>query len=145
MVKFLFSDIEDAFSYVSSAGYGMNSAVLCKDTGELFYHSEFSDIDDMEETGDFDRDACIEIPHKVELGLGEELVFEFVGEYLPGDYERVRKIFRRKGAYSRYKDLLDRRGLLEKWYEIEDARETEAIRQWCEENHIELEDGNTEL
>jgi hypothetical protein len=105
----------------------------------------FSDIDNIEETGDFDRDACIEIPHKVELGLGEELVFEFVGEYLPGDYERVRKIFRRKGAYSRYKDLLDRRALLEKWYQIEDARETEAIRQWCEENHIELEGGHAEL
>jgi len=145
MVKFLFSDIEDAFMYVFSAGYGMNSAVLCKDTGEIFYHSEFSDIDDIEGTGDFDREECIGIPHKVELGLGKDLVFEFVEENLPDDYERVRKIFRRNGAYSRYKDLLYRRGLLEKWYELEDARETEAIRQWCEENHIELADGNTEL
>jgi hypothetical protein len=99
----------------------------------------------MEEAGDFDRDECIGIPHKVELGLGEGLVFEFLEEYLPDDYERVRKIFRRNGAYFRYKDLLNRRGVLEKWYEIEDARETEAIRQWCEENEIELEDGNTEL
>jgi len=145
MVKFLFSDIEDAFMYVSSAGYGMNSAVLCKDTGEIFYHSEFSDIDDMEEAGDFDRDECIGIPHKVELGLGKDLVFEFVEEYLPDDYERVRKIFRCKGAYSRYKDLLDRRGLLEKWYKLENARETEAIREWCEENEIEVEEGEAGL
>ncbi len=36
-------------------------------------------------------------------------------EYLPDDHERVRQFFRRKGAYSRYKDLLDKRGLLEKW------------------------------
>ncbi|MFO8089489.1 MAG: UPF0158 family protein [Desulfatiglandaceae bacterium] len=145
MVKFLFSDIEDAFMYISSAGYGMNSAVLCKDTGKIFYHSEFSDIDDMEEAGDLDWDQRIEIPHKVELGLGKDLVFEFVEEYLPDDHERVRKIFRRNGAYSRYKDLLDRRGLLEKWYELENARETGAIREWCEENEIELEDGNAGL
>lgn len=60
----------------------------------------FSDIDNIEEAGDLDWDQCIEIPHKVEFGLGRELVFEFVEESLPDDHERVRKIFRRKGAYS---------------------------------------------
>jgi len=76
----------------------MASLLLCKDTGEIFYHSAFSDIDDMEEVGDFDRDECIGIPHKMELGLGRGLIFEFVEESLPDDYERVRKIFRRKAG-----------------------------------------------
>ena len=144
MAKFLFSDIESAFMYVASAGYGMNSAVLCKDTGEILYRSDMAGIDEIEEADDLDWDQCIDIPHKNDLDLGRHLVLEFVEENLPDDYQRVQQIFRREGAYSRYKDLLERRGVLEKWYKIENRREGEAIRQWCEENEIELEDGNHE-
>jgi len=142
MARFLFSDIENAFMYVGSAMYGMNSALLCKETGEIYYRSEMYGIDDTEEADDFDLDQCIEIPHKNDLDLGRRLVFEFVEEYLPDDYGRVREFFRHEGAYSHYKDLLDRRGLLEKWYEIEKQREEEALRRWCKENDIELEEGN---
>ena len=34
MAKFSFSEIENAFMYVASAMYGMNSAVVCKAYGE---------------------------------------------------------------------------------------------------------------
>jgi hypothetical protein len=70
--------------------------------------------------------------------LGRNLVFEFVEQFLPGDFERVRQIFRRGGAYRRYKDLLEDRGFLKKWYEFENTRQTEALREWCEENDIAL-------
>jgi hypothetical protein len=40
-------------------------------------------------------------------------------------------MFRRSGAYSSYKTLLERRGLLEEWYDIEDSREEQALRKWC--------------
>jgi len=139
MPKFLFSDIENAFMYVASAMYGMNSALLCKDTGKILYRSDMAGIDEIEDEDNFDWDQCIEIPHKNDLDLGRNLVFEFVEEYLPNDYERVRQFFRRKGAYSNYKALLERRGLLEKWYEIEDIREKQALRKWCKENEIELD------
>ena len=36
MAKFKFSDIEDAFMFVGSAAYGMNSALLFKDRGRFF-------------------------------------------------------------------------------------------------------------
>ena len=35
-----FSDIEDAFLFVSSSSYGMNSAFLRKDTGQILYRSD---------------------------------------------------------------------------------------------------------
>jgi len=139
MGKFLFSDIENAFMYVAAAMYGMNSAVLYKDTGKLLYRSDMAGIDEIEDEDNLDRDQCIEIPHKNDLGLGRNLVFEFVEEYLPNDYDRVRQMFRRKGAYSNYKALLERRGLLEKWYDIENSREEQALRRWCKENEIELD------
>jgi hypothetical protein len=77
---------------------------------------------------------------KNELGLGTDLVFDFVEEHLPEDYDQVRRMFRRGGAYSRYKGLLERRGLLQKWYDFENRREEQALREWCKENDIELDD-----
>ena len=131
------SDIHDAFLFVSSGAYADNVAVLCKDTGEILYRSNLGDIDEIEDK-ELDLDVCVEIPHKNDLDLGQELVFEFVETYLPDGYERVRQIFRRRGAYGRFKDLLERRGLLQRWYDFETQREEEALRDWCKENEIEL-------
>jgi len=139
MTKFSFSEIEGAFMHVGSGMYGMNSAVVCKDTGKILYRSDMAGIDEIEDEDDLDWDQCIEIPHKNDLDLGRNLVFEFVEEYIPDEYERVRKMFRRSGAYARYKALLERRGLLKKWYDIEDSRKDRALRNWCKENEIELD------
>ena len=130
-----FSDIVLAFEFVGSEPEMSNIAVLCKETGEIFYASDFTGEDEIPEEV-YDRDDCIGIPHKNELKLGRNLVFEFVEQYLPNDLERVWQIFRNKGAYRRYKDLLDDRGLLQMWYEYEDNRKTEKLRNWCEENEI---------
>ena len=100
MTKFSFSEIEGAFMYVGSAMYGMNSAVVCKDTGKILYHSDMAGIDEIEDEDDLDWDQCIEIPHKNDLDLGRHLVFEFVEEYLPDDYERVRQMFRRSAGHT---------------------------------------------
>jgi hypothetical protein len=136
-----FSDIEDAFLYVSSAPMYTNYAFLCKETGEIYYGSEYLDDEEDEIPEDiYDREDCVAIPHKNELDLGRDLVFEFVEAHLPGDFERVRRIFKRRGAYERYKDLLEDRGLLKKWYDYENERETKTLREWCEVNEIELEE-----
>jgi hypothetical protein len=132
-----FSDIQDAFSFVSSAPYGMHSAFLRKDTGQILYRSEMAGIDEVGDE-ELDWDKCVEIPHKNDLDLGQRLVFEFVGEHLPDDYHRVQQIFRRREAYGRFKDLLESRGRLQSWYAFESQREEQALRQWCEENEIEL-------
>jgi hypothetical protein len=108
-----------------------------KETGEIFYTSDYDDVDEIPEEV-YDRDDCIEIPHKNDLDLGRNLVFEFIEQYLPGDFERVRKIFRRKGAYGRYKDLLEDRGFLKRWYDFENTRRTETLREWCKDNEIKL-------
>jgi hypothetical protein len=45
-----FDEIQEAFSFVSSEGYGMNRAVLCLDNGEIYHHSENGDFDELDET-----------------------------------------------------------------------------------------------
>ena len=55
-----YSEIQDAVLFVSSGGYGMNSAVLCKDTGQIFYSSEMGGIDELGDA-DLDWDVCVDI------------------------------------------------------------------------------------
>ena len=92
-MRIKFSDIELAFYYVNSAPMTANVAVICKETGEIFYASDYDDVDEIPEEV-YDRDDCIEIPHKNDLDLGRNLVFEFVEQYLPSDFERIKQIFR---------------------------------------------------
>ena len=73
-----------------------------------------------------------------ELDLGKPLVLDFAREFLPDDYDEVRHIFSRRGAYRRYKDLLVRRTALERWYDFSNKSEEAALREWCAENGIEL-------
>lgn len=139
MAVFSFGDIENAFLFVGSAPYGENEAYLDTETGRIFYRSDMGGIDEIAEN-EVDPDELTAIPHKNDLNLGKALVFEFVASDLPDEYDRVRDIFSRRGAYGRFKDLLDSKGLLETWYRFEDDREKEAIRYWCEKNKIELSD-----
>ena len=108
-----------------------------EDKTDSLINEDYDDEDEIPEEI-YDREDCIEIPHKNDLDLGKTLVFEFVDKYLPNDFERIRRIFRKRGAYARYKDLLDDRGFLQKWYDFENTRQTETLRRRCEDNEITL-------
>ena len=81
-----FSDIENAFFFVSMDQQFMHMAYLCKETGKIFNISEMGDSDELPDNID-DPDKYITIPHKNELGLGKALVIEFTSEYLPEEIE----------------------------------------------------------
>jgi hypothetical protein len=135
-----FSDLEFAFDFVSSGPPLEHSAFLCTETGVCYWHTEVGDNeeplpDDIDDTGKY-----IEIPHKNDLGLGKPLVLKFAAQTLPDDFEEVAGLFQRRGAYGRFKSLLERRGKSAEWYEFESRSRREALRSWCEANGIELEE-----
>src|SRR6478672_10339387 len=120
-----FSDVQLAFEFVSSGGMGENEAYLDRQSGKIYWHSEFGDNDE-ELPDDIDDEKYISIPDKRELDLGKPLVLDFAREFLPDDYDEVRHIFSRRGAYRRYKDLLVRRAALERWYDFSNKSEEAA-------------------
>jgi hypothetical protein len=63
-----------------------------------------------------------------------------VAEHGPDLADQVRRIFGRKGAYGRFKDLLDEKRLLDAWHAFEGERQAQALRQWCAANGIEVKD-----
>jgi hypothetical protein len=134
-----FKDIEEAFDFVSFGDMYDHQAFLDKETGKIYWHSEVAD--DLEELPeDIDDEKYIEIPHKKELDLGKNLVLDFASQFLPDEYEEVESIFRRKGAYSNFKELLVRKGIIDKWYEFQSQAEEKALRAWCKDNDIEIHD-----
>jgi hypothetical protein len=134
-----YSDIEDAFMFVSMSPPEENFAYLNRETGETYFVSTLGDSDELPE--DFEEnDKYMSIPHKNDLDLGRKLVFQFISVNLPDEIRRVQEIFGRKGAYARYKDLLESKGRLEDWYEFEDKATEKALREWCGDNGVELED-----
>ncbi len=139
MAQFRYDDIESAFYYVSSAGYGVNSAYLDVKTGDIFYRSELTGTNELDDE-DTGADPLIAVPHKNDLDLSQSLVFEFVEDNLPDAYEKVRYIFRKRGAYSRYKEMLSSMGMLEAWHRFEQARMEKVLRSWCEQNEVPLAD-----
>lgn len=139
-MRIKFGDIEAAYLFVNMSSESGNLAILCKKTGEIYYASDFAGENEIPEDL-YENDTCIEIPGKNELDLGKNLVFEFVEENIPEMYERVHRIFNKRGAYARYKDLLDEKGMLQQRYDFENDRQTQALKQWCIENEIELDDG----
>lgn len=135
------ADLELAFEFVSFGAPGENQALLDTQSGRLYYHSEVGDnMEEDEFPDDIDDERYIEIPHRNELALGKRLVLEFVRQFLPDDYDDVRHIFSRRGAYGQFKALLERRRALERWYDFSNKAEEEALRQWCSDNGIELAD-----
>ena len=132
-----FSDLRLAFEFVSSGGMGENGAYLDRQSRKIYWHSEFGDNDE-ELPNDIDDEKYISIPDKGELDLGKPLVLDFAREFLPDDYDEVRHIFSQRGAYRRYKDLLVRRGALERWYDFSNKAEEAVLREWCAVNGIDL-------
>ena len=138
-----FQKILNGFEFAASGGIGEYQAILCRQTGKIYLRSEVSDfdepIDELPEDVE-DDEKYIALPDKRELGLGKPLALDFAREFLPRDFDEVRDIFGRRGAYAKFRALLIRTSTLERWYDFESKATKRALREWCESNSIKLAD-----
>jgi hypothetical protein len=137
MVTVNYDELEEAFMFVNSGELIEHGAYISLDTGKIYYVSEDCPDDDAPDDIE-ESDRYVAVPGKFDLELGQELVFGFVEQEMPDFYEEVHDIFHRKGAYRRFKDFLEQKGLLEKWYKFEADATEKALREWCAENGIEV-------
>jgi hypothetical protein len=63
-------------------------------------------------------------------------------EHLPEKADQFKTFFHSKGAYSRFKELLGNCNALERWFEFERVRTESALKDWCTQNNINIEEGN---
>jgi hypothetical protein len=133
-----YDDLLTAFEWVSSSAPTLNSAFISRKTGALHWASELMELEDELPEDIEDGSIYIAVPHRKDLNLGKNLVLNFTDERLPDSYATVATFFHKRGAYGRFKDLLERKGILEDWYEYETQAVEEALRNWSVENGLQL-------
>ena len=129
-------DLEDALLFVD-AGSGFDTAAwVCRETGAVLWHG--GDSDDFEPLpADIDdAERYVPLPDKREFGLGKPLALEFARTQLPACYEQVCAMFSHRGAYARFKDLLERQQSLDAWHQWEAEQTRQALREWCTDNGL---------
>ncbi len=133
------SQILDAFEFLSMSEEFGNSAWVCRETGAVHMRSDWNDELEAQSEDIDDAKKYVALPTPRDLDLGRPLVMSFAAERLEKHYDEIAAIFSRKGAYRRFKDFLVRVGALESWYEYEAEAKEKALREWCAENGVEVE------
>lgn len=117
-----------------------NEAYVCRQTGKIYWIFEDGVVEQEEPPDNLaDADKYAPVPDKYELDVGNRLAFDFTTIHLPDQYDEVRSIFRRQGAYGRFKALLAEHQLLDAWYSFSETQTLEALRDWCTSEGFEAE------
>lgn len=136
-----FDDLLAAYEWVSSSPDESN-AFVSRATGNVHWTSSTIELDEELPEDIEDRSIYVAVPNKHDLNLGKNLVLTFAEEQLPDSYQTVESLFRQRGAYGRFKDLLERKGCLDAWYHYE-AKATElALREWAAEEGLSISAGS---
>lgn len=134
-----YNDLENAFFWASSS-IGFNTeAFISRATGEFYYRGDDS-VDEPLPQDIEDENLYIALPNKHDLDLGHELIYKFARHNAAHLEQDIREIFRRKGAYSRFKDLLLANDLLDSWYKYESQATRTALEEWASANGFSVRD-----
>ena len=129
-------DLEYALEWVSASLGAETQAFISRSTGRFFFQGPDGPEDpDFPEDVENDSDY-LAVPHKQQLDLGRSLVLRFIDETAPRLGDEVRDIFRRSGAFSKFKALLQRTRLLDAWHAYESAATRRALEQWAAANGL---------
>ena len=132
------NELEDAVLVVS-APTDSAEAWVCLDTGTVYVRSDCIPEEAGPLPADIDSsERYVSVPDARHLDLGQALVFAFVEAELPDEYDRVRQMFRRPGAYRQFGRLVDDRDLRDRWHAFRQERTLAALRAWCAENGLQL-------
>ena len=140
MVVIDFKELLDAYEFAAAMADYDAVAVVCTQTGKLYVDPGSCEVDEDAEERPPDLDTnprYLALPGKRDLDLGSRLALRFARDELPDAFDEVVDFFHHEGAYARFKNLLDRRGLLPRWYAYETERTEAVLREWCRDNGLD--------
>jgi len=133
-----YNELRNAFEFVSSDSPSVQNAYISLDNGEIFWVSASVELEETVPEDVATSTRYLAVPHKNELQLGQKMALEFIDRALPDHYNAVASFFRKRGAYRKFKELLQAEGMLEPWFAHEANACDEELRIWCDENNIKL-------
>lgn len=137
------NELELAVMHVSFNSGMENEAYLNRETGEIFYDSSYGDRDEDFPDDVTDDKKYVMIPSERDLNLGIPLRLDFFRKHASGFYDEALAISRKPKAYGRLRELLERAGLLETWYNFQQEALYAALRQWCADNEIQISEATS--
>jgi hypothetical protein len=132
------SELLEGFEFASSGEYLDAAAYLSLDTGVVYLVGERMEDGDDTPTDLLTSDRYLAIPTRRALDLGKTLALRFARRHMANDADLVVDCFRRSGAYARFKELVERRGRLERWFDFEAKAVQAALAEWCTESGLVL-------
>lgn len=130
-------DLLAAYEWVSSSPDD-SEAFVSRITGNIHWSSSTMELDEELPDDIEDGSIYVAVPNKHDLNLGKGLAFRFAEERLGDSGQAVANFFCQRGAYRRFKDLLERKGCLEAWYAYEVEATERALREWAAEAGLSI-------
>lgn len=124
-----------ALDWVSDLSCTGNMAFVCRESGRVFMTSEEDFGAELEPDLPLDLDDETKyaiVPTRQDLRLGKRLAVRFVQTSLPARLEETHTMFAARGAYARFKDMLESEQALEAWYAFEAEAVERSLREWAE-------------
>jgi hypothetical protein len=138
MVAIKLSELLIALEFSSVSGAFDSGAFIHRSTGEIQRIADGIELDETLCEDVQDKDKYLPVPHKNDLDLGRSLAIAFIEKFLPDAYGTVADYFRKRGAYRKFKHLLERRGALDAWHLFEAQATEQALTAWCKDHAIQL-------
>lgn len=128
-------DLMFALEWVSDLSASENMAFVCRESGQVVMTSceDFGQEHAPTLPPDIeDATKYAIVPSRQDLGLGKRLAVRFVQASLPSRLEDTYAMFAAKGAYARFKAMLEEERMLETWYAYEAEAVERGLREWAE-------------
>ena len=124
-----------ALDWVSDLSTADNMAFVSRESGRI--HMTSGEDFGVEPAQDLPLDLedvskYAIVPSRQDLRLGKRLAVRFVQLSLPAWLEETYTIFSARGAYARFKDMLESEQALEAWYAFEAEAVERGLREWAE-------------
>ena len=134
-VSVALDDLLFALDWVSDLSTVDNMAFVCRASGRVFMTSEEDFGLELEPDLPLDLDDEAKyaiVPTRQDLRLGKRLAVRFVQASLPARLEETYTMFAARGAYARFKDMLESEQALDAWYAFEAEAVERGLREWAQ-------------
>lgn len=122
-------DLVDAHMLAAASPGGDAAVFIDRKTGRMYWRYE-EDVGEPipPDVEDSTRYARVPDHHGLDFDSHPKA---FTRQHLPALYGEVEDIFRRRGAYRRFTELLERADALDAWYAYRDQGTERALREWA--------------
>lgn len=128
-----------ALDWASDTSGTGNMAFVCRESGRVFMTSDEDFGAEFEPDLPLDLDDASKyagVPSRHDLRLGKRLAVRFVQASLPVRLEQTYTMFAARGAYARFKDMLESEQALDAWYAFEAEAVERSLREWVESEEL---------